>query len=352
MDIKKLTEYLESSFLRDLLSLESVTDISYNGESIYYIDNRFGRMKREVDVEPQLVKDFIRQIANLSEKQFSYQSPELDVSFGKYRLSALHQSICRKNNVECVCFSIRIASSKLRLEENERFFPKEVIDLLDVLIQSNVSIVIGGLTGSGKTELQKYLLTRMMENSRTIVIDNILELDQLKIDKKLDLNIWQVDENRSKASIQSLVRTALRSNPDWLIVAESRGREMLEVLNSSLTGHPIITTLHALDIKSMPYRMVRMVMMNEQKMDFKDVYQDIAYHLRFYIYMKRKYLNNGAVLRYISSIAYLNGNEMEEIYGSDGENKKYKSLSTNAQTLLDLEMGSDLFKKTYLGGIK
>ena len=352
MDIKKLTEYLESSFLRDLLSLESVTDISYNGESIYYIDNRFGRMKREVDVEPQLVKDFIRQIANLSEKQFSYQSPELDVSFGKYRLSALHQSICRKNNVECVCFSIRIASSKLRLEENERFFPKEVIDLLDVLIQSNVSIVIGGLTGSGKTELQKYLLTRMIENSRTIVIDNILELDQLKIDKKLDLNIWQVDENRSKASIQSLVRTALRSNPDWLIVAESRGREMLEVLNSSLTGHPIITTLHALDIKSMPYRMVRMVMMNEQKMDFNDVYQDIAYHLRFYIYMKRKYLNNGAVLRYISSIAYLNGNEMEEIYGSDGENKKYKSLSTNAQTLLDLEMGSDLFKKTYLGGIK
>ena len=205
MDIKKLTEYLESSFLKDLLSLESVTDISYNGESIYYIDNRFGRMKREVDVEPQLVKDFIRQIANLSEKQFSYQSPELDVSFGKYRLSALHQSICRKNNVECVCFSIRIASSKLRLEENERFFPKEVIDLLDVLIQSNVSIVIGGLTGSGKTELQKYLLTRMIENSRTIVIDNILELDQLKIDKKLDLNIWQVDENRSKASIQSLV---------------------------------------------------------------------------------------------------------------------------------------------------
>ena len=352
MDVRKLIEYLESSFLRDLLALESVTDISYNGESIYYIDNRFGRLKRDVEVEPQLVKDFIRQIANLSEKRFSYQSPELDVSFGKYRLSALHQSICRKGNVECVCFSIRISSSKVRIEENEQFFPREVIDLLDVLINSNVSIVIGGLTGSGKTELQKYLLTRMIENTRTIVIDNILELDQLKIEKDLDLNIWQVDENRSKASIQSLVRTALRSNPDWLIVAESRGQEMLEVLNSSLTGHPIITTIHALDVESMPYRMVRMVMMNEQKMDFNDVYQDIAYHLRFYIYMKRKYLHNGAVLRYISSIAYLNGKEMEEIYGSDGVNKKYKSLSNQALTLLNLTVVSDLFKKTYLGGIK
>ena len=345
-------DYLESSFLKDLLSLESVTDISYNGDKIYYIDNRYGRLRRDVEVEPQLVKDFIRQIANLSEKQFSYQSPELDVSFGKYRLSALHQSVCRKNNVECVCFSIRIASSKLRIEENEQFFPKEVIDLLDVLIDSNVSIVIGGLTGSGKTELQKYLITRMRENTRTIVIDNILELDQLKIEKNLDFNIWQVDENRSKASIQNLVRTALRSNPDWLIVAESRGKEMLEVLNSSLTGHPIITTLHALDIESMPYRMVRMVMMNEQKMDFNDVYQDIAYHLRFYIYMKRKYLNNGAVLRYISSIAYLNGKEMEEIYGSDGENKRYKSLSANAKALLNISVASDLFKKTYLGGVK
>ena len=352
MDVKKLVDYLESSFLKDLLSLESVTDISYNGDKIYYIDNRYGRLRRDVEVEPQLVKDFIRQIANLSEKQFSYQSPELDVSFGKYRLSALHQSVCRKNNVECVCFSIRIASSKLRIEENEQFFPKEVIDLLDVLIDSNVSIVIGGLTGSGKTELQKYLVTRMRENTRTIVVDNILELDQLKIEKNLDFNIWQVDENRSKASIQSLVRTALRSNPDWLIVAESRGKEMLEVLNSSLTGHPIITTLHALDIESMPYRMVRMVMMNEQKMDFNDVYQDIAYHLRFYIYMKRKYLNNGAVLRYISSIAYLNGKEMEEIYGSDGENKKYKSLSANAKALLNISVASDLFKKTYLGGVK
>ena len=352
MDVKKLIDYLESSFLKDLLSLESVTDISYNGDNIYYIDNRYGRLRRDVKVEPQLVKDFIRQIANLSEKQFSYQSPELDVSFGKYRLSALHQSVCRKNNVECVCFSIRIASSKLRIEENEQFFPREVVDLLDVLIDSNVSIVIGGLTGSGKTELQKYLITRMKENTRTIVIDNILELDQLKINKNLDFNIWQVDENRSKASIQSLVRTALRSNPDWLIVAESRGKEMLEVLNSSLTGHPIITTLHALDVRSMPYRMARMVMMNEQKMDFKDVYQDIAYHLRFYIYMKRKYLNNGAVLRYISSIAYLNGKNMEEIYGSDGENKKYKSLSANAQTLLNTSVASDLFKKTYLGGLK
>ena len=351
MDVNKIVSFFEESFLKDLLINEKVTDISYNGQDIFYVHNDFGRQKSEISLDKQAAKDFIRQIANLSEKQFSYTSPELDVSFGRYRFNALHQSICRKNNEESVCFSIRIASSSLRFAESDSL-SEEVKELLQVLIDSNVSIVIGGLTGSGKTELQKYLISLMKENTRTIVIDNILELDQLKIKQTLDLNIWQVDEKRPSASIENLVRNALRSNPDWLIVAESRGKEMLDVLNSSLTGHPIITTLHAFDINSMPHRMVRMVMMNEQKMNFEDVYSDITYHMRFYIYLKRKYTPNGMVQRYISSISYLKGEEMVEIYGSDGEKKRYGLLCEEATKLLDLNQVSNKFKATFLGGNK
>ena len=351
MNTEKLVSFLESSFLKDLLENSNITDISYNGFDIYYVDNDCGRVKCKMSVETQVVKDFIRQIANLSEKQFSYQSPELDVSFGKYRFNALHQSICRKDNNECVCFAIRIASSFLRFAENKSLNDK-VKELLDVIVTSNVSITIGGLTGSGKTELQKYLISRMKENTRVIVIDNILELDQLNISQSLDLNIWQVDEKREGASIENLVRSALRSNPDWLIVAESRGKEMLDVLNSSLTGHPIITTLHAFDVNSMPHRMVRMVMMNEQRMAFEDVYADISYHMRFYIYLKRKYSAHGLVKRYISSIAYLNEGKMEEIYGSDGIKERYRLLSEEAQKMLDLSSVSKRFIATFVGGKK
>ena len=351
MDTEKLVNFLEGSFLRDLLLKDNITDISYNGFDIYYVDNDRGRVKHEMSVESQIVKDFIRQIANLSEKQFSYQNPELDVSFGKYRFNALHQSICRKDNKECVCFEIRIASSSLKFVEDKSLSEK-LKELLDVLIVSNVSITIGGLTGSGKTELQKYLISRMKENTRVIIIDNILELDQLKTSQSLDLNIWQADEKRPSASIENLVRSALRSNPDWLIVAESRGKEMLDVLNSSLTGHPIITTLHAFDINSMPHRMVRMVMMNEQKMNFSDVYADISYHMRFYIYLKRKYDAHGYVKRYISSISYLNEGQMEEIYGSDGSKEKFGLLSEEAKKMLDLSSVSRRFIAAFIGGKK
>ena len=349
MDVLKTMTFLEESFLTKLLANDRITDISYNGEAIFYVDNDLGRVKSDIVISKQEARDFVRQIANLSEKQFSYQNPKLDVSFGRYRFNALHQSICRKNNEESVSFAIRIASSSLRFNEKRALCP-DIKELLKVLVSSNVSIVIGGLTGSGKTELQKYLISIMNECTRVVVIDNILELDQFKPEQDLDLNIWQVDEKREEASIESLVRNALRSNPDWLIVAESRGKEMLDVLNSSLTGHPIITTLHAFDIKSMPTRMVRMVLMNEQKMTFKDVYADISYHMRFYIYLKRKYTKKGVVQRYISSIAYLNDRKMEEIYGSDGLKERFEPLSKEAMELLDLSEVSARFKATFIGG--
>ena len=110
MDIDKAISFLENSFLKELLSKEDITDISYNGQDIFYVDNYLGRLKSDISINKQAAKDFVRQIANLSEKQFSYQIPKLDVSFGKYRFNAVHQSISRKKNEECVCFSIRIAS--------------------------------------------------------------------------------------------------------------------------------------------------------------------------------------------------------------------------------------------------
>ena len=351
MDIDKTITFLENSFLKELFAKKDITDISYNGKDVYYVDNYLGRLKSDVSVTKQEAKDFVRQIANLTEKQFSFQNPNLDVSFGKYRFNAVHQSISRKNNEECVCFSIRIASSVLRFESDDSL-DEVTRELLNTLINSGVSIVIGGITGSGKTELQKYLISNMKESTRVIVIDNILELDQFTPKADLDLNVWQVDDKREEASIQNLVSSALRSNPDWLIVAESRGKEMLEVLNSSLTGHPIITTIHAFDLASMPIRMTRMVMMSDHNTSFDDIYNDISSHMRFYIYLKKKYLTNGKVKRYISSIGYLNGKKMEEIYGSDGVRKKTSVLSNEAKKLLDIVKPSTRFIATFLGGKK
>ena len=303
MDKDKLVSYLQSSFLKDLLEDKDITDISYNGQNIYYLHNYKGRQKSDISVLENEARDFIRQIANLSEKQFSYQNPKLDVSFSRYRIHATHPSIARLNNEKVLNFSIRISGEKPIITKESTFLNAELISLFDVLLSSNVSIVIGGITGSGKTEFQKYLITSMNRYSRIIIVDNILELDNLHLGEELDINIWQADDKNSESNIQELVRGALRSNPDWLIVAESRGKEMIEVLNSAMTGHPIITTIHAFDINSMPTRIARMVMMNSKEQNFDVLMQDIFYNFRFYVYLKREILPNGNVHRFIEEVS-------------------------------------------------
>lgn len=344
MDKEKLYLALCSSFLSPLLDDPQITDISYNGESIYYLHNLLRRKKADISVDEATAKDFIRQIANLSEKQFSYQNPKLDVSFGKYRINAVHPSIGRRNNEKCLTFSIRIASEKPIIKNDPNFLNAELISLFDVLLKSKVSLIIGGITGSGKTEFQKYLISSLEDYTRIIIIDNVLELDNLSLDNELDINIWQSDENNKETCIQELVKNALRSNPDWLIVAESRGKEMIEVLNSAMTGHPIITTIHAFDINSMPARIARMVMMNEQSQNFDVLLTDIYYNFRFYIYLKREIDSNGHVRRFIDEVAEfdIRGNKTT-IY----KNKKFYPIRNEVLELLDYK-DNKTFIKTFI----
>ena len=348
MDSEKAVMFLESSFISEYLLKDKVTDVSFNGTSFYYQTNDRGRNKAEIKVELSMVKDFLRQIANMTEKQFSYQSPFLDVSIGRYRINAVHQSIARKGNEQTLTFSIRIAGDKGLINDDSDFLTPELISLFTLLLNKNMSLVIGGITGSGKTEFQKYLISKMRENTRVIIVDNILELSSVSNSEKLDYNVWQVDEKNQEASIQLLVRNALRSNPDWLIVAESRGAEMLEVLNSAMTGHPIITTLHALNAQSMPSRMGRMIMMNDKKMDFENVMSDVFYHFRIFIYLKREFRKDGTVFRYISDIVEFDEQgHSNNIYRYSKGERIYSPLSKEFLSLLEedkKEQLSEVFK--------
>lgn len=319
---EKLKEFLETSFISPLLEKEGVTDISYNGEYIFYQSNKFGRRKSEIDVTPSQVASFLRQIANYSEKQFSFLDPILDVSFSRYRINATFLSLTRVRNKKSYSFSIRIAHEGSVLENDDSFFGGNSKRILLKAIKNKQSIVIGGETGAGKTELQKYLLMRLEPSSRVIVIDNVEELEMVRADDNLDLTSWVVDERNKKASYASLIKNALRNNPDYLVLAESRGEEMLDALNCVMSGHPIITTMHAKDIKAMPYRMARMAMMGEKKLEYDDLLGDIYHHFSLFIYVKRE-LIDGQVRRFIDAIARPNEKKktVEIVYERNDENE-------------------------------
>lgn len=299
---EKLINYIESSFIKNLVEIPDVTDISFNGKTLFYLHNTEGRKKADIKIDATKANDFIRQIANFSEKQFSYSTPILDVSVGRYRINAVHQSIVRVFNDKSCSFSIRICSNDLKIIDDYKFINEDCRKYLKDALENEESIVIAGPTGSGKTELQKFLLSHLRDNSRVIVIDNVEELEAVRINENIDITSWQISQSNQNSSIQELVKNALRSNPDWLVVAESRGKEMNEVLNSVMTGHPIITTLHARRIEDVPLRICRMVEMSNVNQKHDDILDDVQSNLRIYVFLNRKYKNDGGVERYIESI--------------------------------------------------
>lgn len=338
MQVDKTVTFMESSFLHDLLTDEEITDISFNGYSLYYLHNYQGRKLSEIKISNGEVKDFIRQISNLSEKQFSYQSPILDVTAGKYRINAVHNSVARYQEEDVINFAIRIASNKPRITDESGFLTPKLLKFILLLIKNKIPIIIGGITGSGKTEFQKYLIGKMEENTRVIIIDNVLELNQQYLNENIDINLWQADDRNTAVSIQGLVKNALRSNPDWLIVAESRGGEMVEILNSALTGHPIITTIHASSVESMPYRLARMVMMNDKKSEYKEVLNDVFSSFPIHFYLKRDIDKKGNVHRYIDSIMFFDKNGLGHlIYQKKKQQHYYFPLCEELLNLFDDE---------------
>ena len=185
------------------------------------------------------------------------------------------------------------------------FFPGKSEEILLGLLASGESIVIGGRTSTGKTELEKYLIAHLPAGTRVIVIDNVEELS-LVPHEGIDMTHWLVNDAVPKGSFPSLVANSLRNNPDYVVVAEARGPEMLDALISVMSGHPIITSVHGKSLEALPSRMARLAMLSGPKIDRDSLIEDINEHLRAYVHLEKRIDENGRVIRFVESIGLLN----------------------------------------------
>ena len=307
--------YLLSSFLGPLLRQEGWTDLTYNGESFFVEANQGGRRKLDLEAGIPQVGALLRQVANMAERQFSYQSPILDVSFGHYRLCATFLSLTRVRDKKSYSFALRKESEGSVIQSGSPFFPGESESILLSALAKRDSIVIGGETGSGKTELQKYLLIHMAPSTRVIVIDNVDELEQVRGNGQLDLTSWLVDENTPAGSFSALVKSSLRFDPDYLLLAEARGGEMWEGLCCAMSGHPLLITLHSSTLENMPSRIARLAQMKGSQMVYDDLLCDVKESFQTFV-LVGKHLENGMMKRQVEEIGRLEGGEMKILFSA------------------------------------
>ncbi|MCI5745354.1 MAG: Flp pilus assembly complex ATPase component TadA, partial [Erysipelotrichaceae bacterium] len=191
---------VENSFLKGIFN-DNVTDVSYNGVSFYAQDNEIGRYMLPIKISSDEVFSFIKKIANYMLKPFTNKTPSLDVSFGDYRLNAIHPFIARSNNQKVVTFSLRRITTILKIKENDPLLcPYFVHDFLKALMLSYQSVLISGQTGSGKTEFQKYLISLMNKNDRLIIIEESYETHVKELFNEMDVTSWIVNNKDDELS--------------------------------------------------------------------------------------------------------------------------------------------------------
>jgi len=121
-------------------------------------------------------------------------------------------------------------------------------------------VYVTGATGSGKTTLLAAIVRHIAEDPlchrKILTYEAPIEFVYDNIDKPTAI-ISQSEIPKHLPSFADGVRNALRRKPRLILVGEARDPEtMAAVLEASLTGHPVYTTLHTTGVPETIRRLV------------------------------------------------------------------------------------------------
>ena len=122
------------------------------------------------------------------------------------------------------------------------------------------SVVVTGPTGSGKSTLLASIIRHLAEekdgNRKMLTYESPIEFvyDMVEMPSSV---MSQSEIPRHIPSFAAGVRNALRRKPRLILVGEARDAETISaVIDASLTGHPVYTTLHSNGVSDAVRRMI------------------------------------------------------------------------------------------------
>ena len=129
-------------------------------------------------------------------------------------------------------------------------------------IEFKKTLVISGGTSSGKTTFLNACLHHIDHDQRLIVLEDTREIE-IPHQNQVQLLASKGGQSKAQVTMQDLVQCCLRLRPDRIICGEIRGKEILDFLAASSTGHEgSLTSIHANNPAIAFMRMTQMYKLN------------------------------------------------------------------------------------------
>ncbi|EEX08174.1 type II/IV secretion system protein, TadA subfamily [Ruegeria lacuscaerulensis ITI-1157] len=303
--------------LETLLQDDTVSDILVNGPHQIFVE-RFGKLELS-DVTFKDEKHLMRiidKIVSAVGRRVDESNPYVDARLADgSRFNAMVPPIA----VDGSLVSIRkFKKDKLGIDDLVKFgaFTEEMAAYLQAAVSTRLNIIVSGGTGSGKTTTLNALSSFIDDAERILTIEDTaeLQLQQTHVGR-MESRPPNV-EGKGEVSPRDCLKNALRMRPDRIIVGETRGAEVIDMLQAMNTGHDgSMTTIHANSARDGISRLENMIAMAGIEMPIKAVRSQIASAVNLIVQASR--LQDGS--RRMTSITEITGMEgdvisMQEIF--------------------------------------
>ena len=298
------------SLLKELTSKKGITEIVINKPSAVFVERAGQFIQLNVQLPRSDVDEFLQDVAKQNGKRFDAEQAIMDARLPDgSRLNAIREPYVEGHPA----ISIRKYSKHIKsFDDNPGVFGlnEKWVEFFKAMVSARFNIMVSGGTGTGKTTFLNLLLGELSNQERVVTIEDTLEL-QINVPNAVRLEaIRNVSDGKFYYSTRDLVKNTLRMRPDRIIIGETRGDELFDLLQVMNTGHEgSMSSIHA----NTPYealsRMETLYMLAGYDVPYHVIRRQIASAIHFIVQITRDQEGN----RVVGSLIQLTGVENDRI---------------------------------------
>ena len=224
---------------------------------IYRKNGKLVPHKGALLMQPIHIKEYIEHMATERHRKVFNDVGEVDFSYsiegvGRFRVNAFYQRELAGMVLRVIPTTIR-PLAELKLPASVQRFTEVHRGL----------VLVTGATGSGKSTTLAAIVDAINaeRHSHILTVEDPIEF--VHADKRAVVNQREVGQDTG--SFLSALRSALRQDPDVILIGEMRDAETVETaIHAAETGHLVLSTLHTIDAAETVSRIIGMFPPHQQ----------------------------------------------------------------------------------------